>query len=99
MVVALLGHLFEACLSFGSLWSVPPGTAIRPMGLAALCFLVAVLTLVIAGALLLVAICLDHSGRTRAIAVLGVILALLPLVTASLCLNWIIRQHGLVDAG
>jgi predicted permease len=96
-VVGLGGNVV-GMLAASTLRSVPVGTPIRPMGLAAFLFLVALTT---AGIGITVAVIAIANGRRRrlvwAVAALGIVLSLMPLFTSRLVWDHIVAQRGLIE--
>ena len=95
--VGLTGNVL-GMLAASSLRHVPPGTFIRPMGLAALLFFIALGT---AGVGLPLAILALVSGRRRMliwlVAVVGIALSLMPLFTSRMVWDWIVARRGLIE--
>ncbi|XAM00695.1 hypothetical protein OT109_04750 [Phycisphaeraceae bacterium D3-23] len=88
-----------ACSVWWSLFSIPPGTTVRPMGQAAASLGIGALgTLVALG---LAMGCLVY-GRERGVMVfLGVmvtVLALMPVPIARLFYEWVLQTQGLIPA-
>ena len=94
--VGLAGNVL-GMLAASTLRHVPPGTPIRPMGLAALLFFIALGT---AGVGLIVAIAALMGARRRVlvwiVTAVGICLSLVPLFTSMLVWNWIVARRGLI---
>jgi hypothetical protein len=72
---------------------------IQPMALAALLLLIAALTALVGVPVALFAVGLGfRQWRVCAVAGLGTLLSLSPIVTSGLVMNWITTQHRLVWA-
>jgi hypothetical protein len=93
-----LGGNIVGMLAASTLLSVPPGSPIRPMGLAAFLFLVALATAGMGITLALIAIA--NGWRRKLIwivAGLGVVLSLMPLFSSRLVWDQIVAHRGLLE--
>jgi hypothetical protein len=98
--LSLGGSLLAMTATFQSLWPVPPGSPIRPMGLVFLWLLIAFLTALQGLILGITAIIVGrHRKLYWALALLGIILSLLPLPASRAVSDWITARHSLIWEG
>lgn len=96
-VAALCGNLLAVGMTFKSLWPLPNGTSIRPMGLAVFLALVAGGTLACVATLVFLGLTF---GRRDCVAILlalvAAVLSLGPLPASTRAMDFIVSHHALV---